>query len=103
MQQLWAALDGAWRVLLVGLVLGAGLPAIFALGVRSLAWGTGGEAAIHDDGVERKPHPLGRVLAVVLFAIVVLAVLAGLGYIVAHGMGWTVTFNGIVPVFTKKG
>lgn len=103
MQQLWAALDGAWRVLLVGLVLGAGLPAIFALGVRSLAWGTGGEAAIHESGDEPQPHLLGRVLAVVLFTIVVLAVLAGLGYIVAHGLGWTVTFNGIIPVFTRKG
>lgn len=102
MQQLWAALDGAWRVLLVSIVLGAGLPAIFALGVRSLAWGTGGDATIEDPAVAVRPHPLGRVVAWLLFSIVVLAVLAGLGYIVAHGLGWTVTFDGIVPVFTKK-
>lgn len=35
-----AALDGAWRVLVAGLVLGAGLPILFALGVKSLAWPT---------------------------------------------------------------
>ncbi len=30
------SLDALWQVALVGLVLGAGLPALFALGVRSL-------------------------------------------------------------------
>lgn len=103
MEQFLAALNGAWRVLLVGVVLGAGLPAVFAVGVRTLAWGTGGDAGIHDSEVELKPHPIGRVLAIILFALVVLAVVAGLGYIVAHGLGWTVTFDGIIPVFTRKG
>ncbi len=103
MEQLWAALDGAWRVLLVGLVLGAGLPAIFAFGIRALAWGTGGDAEIHETGVTMRPHPLGRALAVTLFAIVVLSVLIGISYIVAHGLGWSVSFNGVVPVFTPRG
>lgn len=103
MEQFLAALNGAWRVLLVGVVLGAGLPALFALGVRSMAWGTGGDAAISDGDTELKPHPAGRVLAIILFALVVLSVVAGLGYIIAHGLGWTVTFDGIIPVFTQKG
>lgn len=102
MTQLWAALDGAWRVLLVGLVLGAGLPAMFAFGVRALAWGTGGEAEVHAEGVLPAPHPLGRVVAWTMFSLVVLAVLAGVGYITAHGLGWSVSFEGIVPVFSKK-
>lgn len=102
MGQLWAALDGAWRVLLVGLILGAGLPALFAVGVRTLAWGTGGDAEIHETGVEVKPHLVGRVLAYVLFALVVLAVLSGIGFILAHGLGWTITFDGIMPVITQK-
>lgn len=34
MDQLWAALDATWRILLVGLVLGAGLPTLFAVGIR---------------------------------------------------------------------
>lgn len=41
MHNLGFALDGAWQVLLAGLALGAGLPVLFALGIRSLAWGAG--------------------------------------------------------------
>ena len=102
MEQLWAALDAGWKVLLVALVLGAGLPTMFAFGVRALAWGTGGDAEIHESGVVLKPHPLGRVVAYTLFGIVVLSVLLGVGYILAHGLGMTITFDGIVPVFTSK-
>ena len=40
------ALEGAWQVLAIGLLLGAGLPALFAVGIRSLATETGpGKAA----------------------------------------------------------
>lgn len=102
MDQLLAALDGGWRVLLVGLALGAGLPAMFAFGIRALAWGTGGDAEIHDSSVVLKPHPLGRAIAYTMFALVILAVLLGIAYIVVHGLGWTVTFNGIWPVVTPK-
>lgn len=102
MEQFLAALDGAWRVLLVGLLLGAGLPALFAVGIRSLAWGTGGEAERHAEGVVLKPHVAGRILAYTMFAVVVLAVLAGVGYITAHGLGYSITFNGILPVVTAK-
>jgi hypothetical protein len=102
MDQVFAALDATWRILLVGLLLGAGLPTVFALGIRSLAWGVGGEAGRHDDGIQLRPHPLGRVVAYLIFALVILVVLLGVGYIVAHGLGWTVTFNGLLPVVTPK-
>ncbi|HEY3337677.1 MAG TPA: hypothetical protein VGK18_04175 [Propionicimonas sp.] len=102
MDQLLAALDGGWRVLLVGMLLGAGLPTMFAFGIRALAWGAGGEAEVHADGVVLKPHLAGRVIAYTMFTLVILAVLLGIAYIVAHGLGWTVTFNGVVPVFTPK-
>ena len=36
MNMLTHTLDSLWQVVLVGLVLGAGLPSLFALGVRSL-------------------------------------------------------------------
>ena len=100
MEQLWAALDGAWRVLLVSLVLGAGLPAMFSFGIRALAWGTGGEAEAHAEGVVPKPHLAGRLVGYSMFALVVLSVVLGISYIVAHGLGWTLSFNGILPVFT---
>lgn len=102
MNQLLAALDGAWRVLLVGLVLGAGLPTMFAFGVRALAWGTGGEAEIHETGVALKPHPAGRLVAYTMFGLVIACALLGIGYIVAHGLGMAITFNGLMPVFTPK-
>lgn len=101
MGQLWAALDAAWRVLLIGLVFGAGLPALFAFGVRALAWGTGGEAGISESGVALKPHPAGRVVAYAIFAFVILLVLSGIGFIVAHGLGWSISFNPW-PVITPK-
>ena len=50
MDQLFAALDASWRVLLVGLVLGAGLPTVYAFGIRALAWGTGGDAQLSNAG-----------------------------------------------------
>lgn len=102
MDQVFAALDATWRILLVGLLLGAGLPALFAIGLRSLAWGVGGEAERHDSGAVVSPHVLGRVIAYAMFALVILIVLSGVGYIVAHGLGWTVTFNGLLPVVTPK-
>ncbi len=103
MDQVMLALEGAGRVLLAGLLLGAGLPALYAFGIRAMAWGAGGEAGVHDEGVVLKPHPIGKVIAWILFGIVILAVLLGISYIVAHGFGWTIKFNGIIPVFAPKG
>lgn len=99
MDQLWAALEATWRILLVGILLGSGLPALFALGIRSLAWGSGVEA---EEGVIGPRHLIGRIVAYALFALVILAVLAGVGYIVAHGLGYTVSFHGLMPSFTHK-
>ena len=53
------AADGAWKVLVASLVLGAGLPIIFALGVRARAYAAGGGT----DGHHTERHPVGNVLA----------------------------------------
>ncbi len=77
MSQAMAALDAMWKVLAIGLLLGAGLPALFSLGVRQLAL-TG----------EPGSHPvLHRTLAWTAFAIVGAAVTLGIAGIVAHGLG----------------
>lgn len=94
MTQIWAALDAAWRILAIGIVLGAGLPALFAFGIRAMAWGTGGEAELHDEGVLPPAHPVGRVIGWAIFTLVVLVVLIAISYIVAHGLGYNVVFNG---------
>ncbi|HSF37240.1 MAG TPA: hypothetical protein VLA70_14055 [Nocardioides sp.] len=83
------ALEGAMRVLVVGLVLGAGLPAVFALGIRALAFGDGGDAELS----HAKPHPVGKLLAYLAFAIVISGVLLGLTVIVASGFGMEVVFD----------
>ena len=54
-------------VLIVGLVLGAGLPAVFAIGLRSYSTGVGGAEA---DGSVDQPNPGLRALGLLLFAVV---------------------------------
>lgn len=102
MTQLWAALDASWRILAIGVVLGAGLPALFALGIRTMAWGTGGDAELHDEGALPPAHPVGRVIGIVIFVFVVLVVLLGLGYIVAHGLGYNLTISGGLPALVPR-
>ena len=102
MQSLGLALDGAWRVLAIGLLLGAGLPAIFAFGVRSMAYGQGGDAEVHTAGTGPAPHPLGRVIAVVCFAVVLVVVALGITFIVATGFGKSLSFEHVFPTLVTK-
>ena len=92
------ALDGAGQVLLYGLLLGAGIPLVFALGIRSLAFGQGGEATTTHGGV----HPVGRLLAGLCFALVVVAVAIGITVIVASGFGKEVSFEHLYPTLVAK-
>ena len=103
MHNLGFALEGAWKVLLAGLLLGAGLPVLFALGIRSLAWGAGEDAEVHPTGVTGPTRrPIGKVAGYALFAVVVLGVLLGLAYIVAGGFGKTVSFQHFPPAIVDK-
>lgn len=65
-----------WKVLLVGLVLGAGLPAVFALGIKLWSAGTA-----TPDGAAASLA--GRVGAAVCFLLVVLVVIAGITVLAA--------------------
>ena len=69
------ALAALWQVTLAGILLGAGLPALFALGLRSL--GTAGP-----DGTAPPPTAAGRALAALCFGLVVVAALVGIVVIV---------------------
>lgn len=64
------------RVLAVGLVLGAGLPAIFAVGLRLYSAGVAGVGA---DGVSHKGNPVLKFAGLLLFlfvsAVIVVAIL----------------------------
>lgn len=64
-------LNSLWQVVAVGLLLGAGLPALFALGMRSLA-GTDTETGDGD------PTLVGKIGAALCFAVIVVAVVGGI-------------------------
>lgn len=82
MEILTHAFAAIWQVLVVGLVLGAGLPALFALGMRSLSAGR----MAGTDGHLRTDAPpastLGKIGAIVCFGLVVLTALFGIAVIV---------------------
>ena len=72
MSTLLTAISPIWKVLLVGLVLGAGLPALYAVGVRASA------GTVANDGTVTTPGPLGRVVSVICYLVIVVVVLAAL-------------------------
>jgi hypothetical protein len=94
-------LQDAWKVLLYSLVLGAGLPVVYALGVRSLAPAGAGPDGATGEGATRTP--LGAALATVCFLVVVVGVAVGLTYIVAAGKGEQLSFSHVYPTFVPKG
>jgi len=103
MHNVTLAFEAAWKVLVIGLVLGAGLPTLFAFGIRTMAWGQGGEAEVHAAGTAAPaPHPVGRALGILCFALVLLAVVLGITYIVAYGFGKELSFEHVYPTIQNK-
>jgi len=80
----WINLRAVWEIVVVGLLAGAGLPAIFAIGIRAL--GTPGKAHVtpaEDELVGGSRA--GIALAVVCFAIVAAGIGYGIYIVVASG------------------
>ena len=81
--------EASLKVLVAGLVFGAGLPALFAAGVRMWNAGTGAVAA---DGTVSPRRPVLTAAASVCFAVIVLAVLLAIAWITKssldHYLGW---------------
>jgi hypothetical protein len=83
--EIWAkAFSALWQVLAVGLLLGAGIPALFSIGMRSLEHGrvaapVGATNASSDGTVA---GPAGKAGAVVCFGVCILAVLFGIVVII---------------------
>lgn len=90
------AFQSAWKVLLTSVVLGAGIPAIFAVGIRGLAAGNGMLTTTD----ERKP--MGKIVAAVCFLIVIAAVALGLAIIIGSGFGKVLSFEHIIPTLVDK-
>lgn len=76
--------NALWQVITVGLLLGAGLPALFSLGMRSLEHGRvlapAGATNASADGTV--PSTTGRVAAGICFGLCVLAVVFGIVVII---------------------
>jgi hypothetical protein len=98
MNNLALAADGAWKVLVASLVLGAGLPFVFALGVRARASAAGARA----DGEHAERRPVGNVLFVLCLLVVLLGVALGITIVVASGFGKAVSFEHIYPTIVSK-
>ncbi|GED98635.1 hypothetical protein [Gordonia crocea] len=69
------ALEPIVRVLLVGLAFGAGLPALFAVGLR--LWSNGYNA----DGTVTSHNPFLKAIGGILFALVALVIVVGILWI----------------------
>jgi hypothetical protein len=80
----WFNYSSALKILVFGLLIGAGLPALFAVGVRVSANGAGvGER----NGAAGQKSPMLVVLSWVLFALVLLAVIVGVLFIARDFIG----------------
>jgi len=86
------------RILVVALVLGAGLPVLFSVGIRAMAYGAGGDA----ENSHAPGHPVGRVVAVVCFTVVVACVAVGITYVVASGFGKALDFSHVLPTVVDE-
>lgn len=91
-------LEASFRVLILGLILGGGLPATFAVGVRAYAAGSGG---VNADGTARAANPVLKAVGVILFAIVALVVVTAILWITRNTI--RVHFGvDLFPFATKK-
>lgn len=91
--------QAAWKVLVAGLVLGAGIPALFSLGLRFSSVGAPDpDAPVTQGGSRAVPLTLGSVC----FLLAAVAVAIGITVIVAAGFGKVVSFEHVFPTLVPK-
>lgn len=89
----WINLTALWQIVVVGLLAGAGLPALFAVGLRALSTpgsrvqaagaGAGMTGTDTESGRVYGGNPIGLAIGVLCFAIVLAAIGYGIYLIVA--------------------
>ncbi|MCK9923127.1 hypothetical protein MXD61_14820 [Frankia sp. AgPm24] len=74
----WIDLDALWKIVVLGLLAGAGLPALFAVGLRAISLPGRGSTATTSGADDRilGSNPAGIAAGALCFAIV----LAGIGW-----------------------
>jgi hypothetical protein len=80
----WIDLRAIWEIVVIGLLAGAGLPALFAIGVRALGAPGKGHVTVSEDEVVGGSRT-GMAIAAACFAIVLAAIGYGIYIIVASG------------------
>ena len=91
----WINFHALWQIVVVGLLCGAGLPAVFAIGLRALQLGTApvpagsvgsGSVGSGSGGSAPavRPTPLALVAAGICFAVVLAAIIWGI-YLIVKG------------------
>jgi hypothetical protein len=73
----WINLDALWKIIVFGVLLGAGLPALFAVGLRALSFTPASSAPVAAESGSAPAaggNLLGKVIAVLCFAVVLAAI-----------------------------
>jgi hypothetical protein len=78
----WVNLHALWKIVVIGLLAGAGLPALFAIGLRALSTGPRTAVVGSDDDHVVGGSPVGIGIAGICFAIVLAAIGWGIYFIV---------------------
>lgn len=81
----WIDLKAVWEIVVVGLLAGAGLPALFAVGLRALGRPGPGHVRTSESNELVGGNPVGIAVATVCFAVVLAAIGYGIYIIVASG------------------
>jgi hypothetical protein len=81
----WFNYEASLKILVFGLVLGSGLPALFAVAVRAGAVGAGVEGS--DGTAVGQKNPALTALSYALYALALVAVLIGVLYIARDFIG----------------
>jgi hypothetical protein len=81
----WFNYEASLKILIFGLLLGSGLPALFALAVRAGAIGAG--TAGHDGTAVAHKNPALTAVSWVLYAVALVAVIIGVLYIARDFLG----------------
>ncbi len=80
----WFNYEAVLQIIIAGLLIGAGLPALFSLAVRLNAEGVG---VVDHGGTVSQRNPLLAALSWVIFAVVLTAVIVGVLFIARDFIG----------------
>jgi len=75
----WIDLTALWKTVVYGVVIGAGLPALFAVGLYALSRGPRAQTA-GADGETSDVVVGGNILGMIVAAIIVLIILSAIGW-----------------------